>query len=81
MIEPTESESRQELDQFIDAMRQIAREVEENPQVVLNAPEATRVSRMDEAAAARKPILRWRPAVSATAANNALEPASQVAEY
>jgi glycine dehydrogenase subunit 2 len=81
MIEPTESESREELDQFIDAMRQIAREVEENPQVVLNAPEATRVSRMDEAGAARKPVLRWRPAPSGTAANNALKPASQAAEY
>src|SRR6201996_8139257 len=60
MIEPTESESKEELDLFIDAMQQIAREVEENPLVVLQAPHATRVKRMDENAAARKPILRWK---------------------
>ena len=60
MIEPTESESREELDLFIDAMRQIAREVEENPQIVLDAPHSTRVSRLDETTAARKPVLRWK---------------------
>jgi glycine dehydrogenase subunit 2 len=60
MIEPTESESREELDLFVDAMRQIAREVEENPQLVLDAPHSTRVSRLDETTAARKPVLRWR---------------------
>jgi glycine dehydrogenase subunit 2 len=60
MIEPTESESREELDLFVDAMRQIAREVEENPQLVLDAPHSTRVARLDETTAARKPILRWR---------------------
>jgi glycine dehydrogenase subunit 2 len=60
MIEPTESESREELDLFVDAMRQIAREVEENPQLVLDAPHSTRVSRLDETTAARKPILRYR---------------------
>ncbi len=60
MIEPTESESREELDLFIEAMRSIAREAEENPQVVLDAPHSTRVSRLDETAAARKPVLRWR---------------------
>jgi glycine dehydrogenase subunit 2 len=59
MIEPTESESREELDLFIDAMRQIAREVEENPELVLNAPHATRISRLDEVMAARKPVLRY----------------------
>jgi glycine dehydrogenase subunit 2 len=62
MIEPTESESREELDLFIGSMRQIAREVEENPQIVLDAPHSTRVSRLDETAAARKPILRWKKA-------------------
>src|SRR6201987_5702524 len=60
MIEPTESESKEELDLFIDAMQQIAREVEENPLLVLQAPHATRVKRMDETAAARKPVLRWK---------------------
>jgi glycine dehydrogenase subunit 2 len=45
---------------FVDAMRQIAREVEENPQMVLDAPHSTRVSRLDETTAARKPVLRWK---------------------
>jgi glycine dehydrogenase subunit 2 len=58
MIEPTESESLQELDQFIAAMRAIAREVEETPELVKSAPHSTRVSRLDEVQAARKPILR-----------------------
>jgi glycine cleavage system P protein (glycine dehydrogenase) subunit 2 len=62
MIEPTESESLEELDLFIDAMRSIAREVEETPELVKSAPHSTRVSRLDEVQAARKPILRWRPA-------------------
>ena len=62
MIEPTESESVEELDLFIDAMRSIAREVEEDPDLVKTAPHSTRVSRLDEVQAARKPILRWRPA-------------------
>jgi len=61
MIEPTESESKEELDLFIDAMRQVAREAEENPELILNAPHSTRVSRLDETAAARKPVLRWKP--------------------
>ena len=61
MIEPTESESREELDLFIEAMRAIAQEVEENPELVKTAPHSTRVSRLDETAAARKPILRWKP--------------------
>ncbi len=61
MIEPTESESKEELDLFIDAMRAIAHEAEKTPELVKNAPHSTRVSRLDEATAARKPILRWRP--------------------
>jgi glycine dehydrogenase subunit 2 len=64
MIEPTESESLEELDLFIAAMRSIAREVDETPDLVKSAPHSTRVSRLDEVQAARKPILRWRPAVS-----------------
>ncbi|MDX2034042.1 MAG: aminomethyl-transferring glycine dehydrogenase subunit GcvPB [Blastocatellia bacterium] len=59
MIEPTESEGREELDLFIDAMRAIAREAEETPDLVKHAPHNTRIGRLDEAAAARKPILRW----------------------
>jgi glycine dehydrogenase subunit 2 len=62
MIEPTESESLEELDLFIDAMRSIAKEVEETPELVKTAPHSTRVSRLDEVQAARKPILRWKPA-------------------
>ncbi len=61
MIEPTESESREELDLFIDAMRSIAREAEQSPELVKTAPHSTRVSRLDEVQAARKPILRWKP--------------------
>ena len=61
MIEPTESESLEELDLFIEAMRAIAKEVEETPELVKTAPHSTRVSRLDEVQAARKPILRWRP--------------------
>jgi glycine dehydrogenase subunit 2 len=61
MIEPTESESLEELDLFIEAMRAIAREVDETPDLVKTAPHSTRVSRLDEVQAARKPILRWRP--------------------
>jgi glycine dehydrogenase subunit 2 len=61
MIEPTESESLEELDLFIDAMRSIAKEVDETPDLVKSAPHSTRVSRLDEVQAARKPVLRWRP--------------------
>jgi len=62
MIEPTETESKRELDEFIEAMIAIAREVETDPQMVKNAPYGTRTSRVDEVAAARKPVLRWKPA-------------------
>ncbi len=61
MIEPTETESKQELDLFIDALISIAREAEENPELVKTAPHSTRVRRVDEVTAARKPVLRWRP--------------------
>jgi glycine dehydrogenase subunit 2 len=62
MIEPTETESKQELDLFIDAMISIAKEIEETPELVSTAPHSTRTTRVDEVTAARKPILRWRPA-------------------
>ena len=61
LIEPTESVGRQELDQFIAAMRSIAREAREDPALLLNAPHSTRIGRLDEATAARKPLLRWQP--------------------
>jgi glycine dehydrogenase subunit 2 len=62
MIEPTESESLEELGLLVDAMKSIAREVDEDPEMVKSAPHTTRVSRLDETTAARKPILRWKPA-------------------
>ncbi len=61
MIEPTETESKETLDQFIDAMIEIAREARETPDVVRNAPTHTPVGRLDEARAARRPVLRWTP--------------------
>jgi len=64
MIEPTESEGIQELDAFIEAMIRIAREAEEDPDLLRTAPHSTPIGRLDEAAAARKPILRWTPATS-----------------
>ncbi len=70
LIEPTESVGHQELDQFIDAMRSIAREAVEDPELVLNAPHSTRIGRLDEAAAARKPVLRWKPKQAATSAQS-----------
>ncbi|MGH9788179.1 MAG: aminomethyl-transferring glycine dehydrogenase subunit GcvPB, partial [Candidatus Acidiferrales bacterium] len=69
MIEPTESESKEELDLFIEAMRAIAHEAETNPQAVKTAPHTTRVRRLDEVTANRKPILRWKPAPPPAAAD------------
>lgn len=62
MVEPTEAEGKESLDAFCDAMLAIAREAEEEPGTVRNAPTAAPLRRLDEAAAARKPVLRWRPA-------------------
>ncbi|MFD1864093.1 aminomethyl-transferring glycine dehydrogenase subunit GcvPB [Planococcus chinensis] len=59
MIEPTETESKETLDAFIDAMIQIAKEVEDNPEIVQNAPHTTVIKRLDETQAARKPVLRY----------------------
>jgi glycine dehydrogenase subunit 2 len=61
MIEPTETEGKPGLDAFVAAMRAIARESEEDPEIVLKAPHATPVRRVDEVAAARQLVLRWRP--------------------
>ena len=61
MIEPTESETRETLDSFIDVMKQIAREARENPSIILEAPHHTPVGRLDQTLAARKPDLRWTP--------------------
>ncbi|MCC3376166.1 aminomethyl-transferring glycine dehydrogenase subunit GcvPB [Cohnella sp. REN36] len=57
MIEPTETESKETLDGFIDVMIRIAREAEEEPDLLLQAPHTTIVKRLDEATAARRPVL------------------------
>jgi glycine dehydrogenase subunit 2 len=62
MIEPTETESKETLDEFIEKMIQIAKEAEETPEIVQEAPHTTVVKRLDEATAARKPILRYQKA-------------------
>ena len=60
MIEPTETESKETLDGFIRAMREIAKEAGEDAAKVLNAPHSTVVGRLDETLAARKPVVRWK---------------------
>ncbi|WP_137788914.1 aminomethyl-transferring glycine dehydrogenase subunit GcvPB [Bacillus sp. E(2018)] len=59
MIEPTETESKETLDEFIEKMIQISKEAEETPELVQEAPHTTVVKRLDEATAARKPILKY----------------------
>lgn len=59
MIEPTETESKETLDSFIDVMIQIAKEAEENPEIVQEAPHTTVINRLDETKAARQPVLRY----------------------
>ncbi len=59
MIEPTETETKETLDEFIDVMIQIAKEAEENPEIVQQAPHHTVIGRLDETTAARKPILKY----------------------
>ncbi|PKN37525.1 MAG: glycine dehydrogenase (aminomethyl-transferring) [Deltaproteobacteria bacterium HGW-Deltaproteobacteria-2] len=60
MIEPTETESKETLDTFCNAMIAIAQEAKENPEGVKNAPVTTPVSRLDEVLAARKPDVCWK---------------------
>ena len=59
MVEPTEAETKDTLDRFVQVMRQIAREAEENPELIHDAPHDQPVGRLDETTAARKPVLRW----------------------
>jgi glycine dehydrogenase subunit 2 len=61
MIEPTETESKETLDQFIEALREIVAIAKADPQTILAAPVNTAVGRIDETRAARQPDLRWRP--------------------
>ncbi len=60
MIEPTETESRETLDEFVTAIENILREARQDPQTVRTAPHCTPVGRLDEVEAARRPVLRWR---------------------
>ncbi len=59
MIEPTETESKRDLDIFIEAMKKIAQEAKQNPEILKSAPHQSYVRRLDETAAARNPVLKW----------------------
>jgi glycine dehydrogenase subunit 2 len=59
MVEPTETESKRDLDIFIDAMKKIAHEAKQNPEILKSAPHQSYVRRLDETAAARNPVLKW----------------------
>ena len=64
MIEPTETESKETLDEFIDALREIVQSAKSDPEAIMAAPQHTVVGRLDETKAARQPDLRWRPATA-----------------
>jgi glycine dehydrogenase subunit 2 len=64
MIEPTETETRERLDGFADVVREILAEAAEDPSVARSAPHTTPVRRLDEAAAAKRPVVRWRRAAN-----------------
>jgi glycine dehydrogenase subunit 2 len=61
MMEPTETESKESIDRFIETMIEIAKEAEENPDLLRQAPQRVKVRRLDEVLAARKPKLKWIP--------------------
>lgn len=60
MIEPTENESVETLDAFIDVMHKIAEEARTNPEIVKTAPHNTPTGRVDDVLAAKQPILTWK---------------------
>jgi glycine dehydrogenase subunit 2 len=60
MIEPTETETKERLDAFVDAMRQIAKEAAEDPDLLRSAPHARPVRRLDEVRAVKQPVVRAR---------------------
>ena len=64
MIEPTETEAREDLERFAEAMVAIAEEAAHDPELLLGAPHDAPLGRLDEATAARKPVLRWQPEVT-----------------
>jgi glycine dehydrogenase subunit 2 len=61
LIEPTETETKETLDEFVAAMSAISKESLETPDMVKSAPHLTHLRRLDETRAARKPVLRWSP--------------------
>jgi glycine dehydrogenase subunit 2 len=61
MIEPTESESLEGLDRFVETLLAIAQEAHDDPETLKTAPHRTRLTRLDETRAARRPVLRWQP--------------------
>jgi glycine dehydrogenase subunit 2 len=61
MVEPTETETKERLDHFADVIRAILEEAAEDPQIAKNAPYTTPVRRLDEAGAAKRPVVRWTP--------------------
>ena len=61
MIEPTETETKERLDHFAEVVRAILEEANEDPEVARTAPHTTPVRRLDEAGAAKRPVVRWRP--------------------
>ena len=62
MVEPTETETKERLDHFAAVIRSILEEAAEDPEIAKNAPHTTPVRRLDEAGAAKRPVVRWRPA-------------------
>jgi glycine dehydrogenase subunit 2 len=64
MIEPTETESKETLDTFVEVMLRIAAEARENPELLKDAPHVTPVRRLDEVTAARRPNIRYAPATA-----------------
>jgi len=71
LIEPTETESLQTLDEFVHAMKTISDEAMRDPELVKSAPKLTRLRRLDEAQAARKPVLRWKAPETPTGPSSA----------
>lgn len=71
LIEPTETESLQTLDEFVNVMQTISEEAATEPEIVTTAPQTTRLRRLDETRAARKPVLRWRAPEPPRAASSA----------
>jgi len=61
MIEPTETETKERLDHFAEVVRAILDEAKDDPEVARTAPHTTPVRRLDEAGAAKRPVVCWRP--------------------